>query len=537
MAMDFATKFRGYVRTATPLIKVDTFDARATMRHIIEVMGETKLLNDNKTMLSVTGISQWDICRGFNGVNELGIAQVTEFIRESKTPPAALHMAENLYKVLAAVRPEVLRDHFTFVFNAHKFWGNAVEVQGLYNLRDILADKGSMLILLSAPGEILPQELAQDIMPLDEPLPDDKQVEAIITKAYANAKVLATASKKKIPEALPADVMARSKAALNGMPSFPIAQSSALCLDAMTGKMDVTELWDQKRHTVSQRAGLSMFERDGVALANLDDMDNIINFLNRYNAGPESPNIILRFDEMEKGFAGSGTDLSGDATKLTGSILTWFQDKRIHGIIFVGVPGCGKSELIYAWAKSVGKPVVNVDIPGMQGSLLGQSMANLQAAEKTIDAMGGGKVLAIASVNEINKLPAPLLRRFDLSTVFFDIPKTEQARMNILNIHRKKYNVNPKDGVPDMNMWTGSDIENCCKRSYLLGESLTEAEKNVVKVMVARRDEMDKLRQDADGKYISASYPGVYKYYDPFEPANTAAAIAAAANEGRRLKG
>jgi len=89
---------------------------------------------------------------------------------------------------------------------------------------------------------------------------------------------LATASKKKIPDALPKEIMYRSKAALNGMPSFPIAQSSALCLDAMTGTMDVVELWDQKRHTVSQRAGLSMFERDGVALANLDDMDNIINF-------------------------------------------------------------------------------------------------------------------------------------------------------------------------------------------------------------------------------------------------------------------
>ena len=126
---------------------------------------------------------------------------------------------------------------------------------------------------------------------------------------------------------------------------------------------------------------------DGVALANLDDMDNIINFLNRYNAGPESPNIILRFDEMEKGFAGSGTDLSGDATKLTGSILTWFQDKRIHGIIFVGVPGCGKSELIYAWAKSVGKPVVNVDIPGMQGSLLGQS----RLGRKCLDGGAGAR--------------------------------------------------------------------------------------------------------------------------------------------------
>lgn len=534
--MDFAAKFKGYVRTATPLVKVDTFDARATMRNIIQILEDSKNL-DGKSMLSMTGISQWDICRGFRGVNELGMAQVKDFILKSKTPQEALFMAENLYKVLAAAAPEVLRDHFTFVFNAHKFWGNPTEVQGLYNLRDVLSDKGSMLILLSAPGATLPEEIAQDVMPLDEPLPDDKQVEAIIAKAYDNAKKLATASKKTIPETLPPEIMKPSKAALSGIPAFPVMQSSALCLDAMTGQMDVTELWDQKRHTVSQRAGLSMFEREGVALSNLDDMDNVINFLQRYNAGPESPNIVLRFDEMEKGFAGSGTDLSGDATKLTGSVLTWFQDKRIHGVIFVGVPGCGKSELIYAWAKSVGKPVINVDIPAMQGSLLGQSMANLQAAEKTIDAMGGGRVLAIATVNDINKLPAPLIRRFDLSTFFFDIPKTEQARRNILNIHRAKYGVNPKDKAPDMDMWTGSDIENCCKRAYMLGESLTDAAKNVVKVMVARREEMDKLRQDAHEKYISASVPGTYQYYDPFEQTNTAAAIAAVANEGRRLKG
>ena len=535
--MDFATKFKGYVRTATPLVIIKTFDGRATMRNIIEILDASKDVT-GKTLLSTTGISQWDVCRGLKGVNELGMTQVNEFISKSKTPPAALHMAENLYKVLAAADPAVLRDHFTFVFNAHKFWGNPTEVQGLYNLRDVLSDKGSMLILLAAPGATLPEEISQDIMPLDEPLPDDKQVEAIIVKAYNDAKTLAEHSKKKIPDALPKDIMAKSKAALNGMPAFPIRQASALCLDAMTGTMDVVELWDQKRHTVSQRAGLSMFEREGVSLANLDDMDNAINFLQKYNAGPETPNIILRFDEMEKGFAGSGTDLSGDSTKLTGSILSWFQDKRIHGIIFVGVPGCGKSELIYAWAKAVGKPVINVDIPGMQGSLLGQSMANLQAAEKTIDSMGGGRVLAIASVNDINKLPAPLIRRFDLSTFFFDIPKTEKARINILNIHRKKYNVNPKDAAPDMNMWTGSDIENCCKRSYMLGESLTDAAKNVVKVMVARRDEMDMLRRDADGKYVSASTSGVYQYYDPFDtPANTAAAIAAATSEGRRLKG
>jgi hypothetical protein len=529
MSMDFATKFKGYVRTATPLVSINTFDARATMRNIIDILGASKDIK-GKTMLSTTGISQWDICRGLKGVNELGMAQVNEFIQKSKTPPAALHMAENLYKGLAAATPEVLRDHFTFVFNAHKFWSNPTEIQGLYNLRDVLSDKGSMLILLSAPGSTLPEEIAQDVMFLDEPLPNDAQVEAIITKAYKNAKALADASGKKIPTELPKDIMNKSKAALNGMPAFPIAQSSALCLDALTGTMDVVELWDQKRHTVSQRAGLSMFEREGVSLANLDDMDNVINFLNRYNAGPETPNIILRFDEMEKGFAGSGTDLSGDSTKLTGSVLSWFQDKRIHGIIFVGVPGCGKSELIYAWAKSVGKPVINVDIPGMQGSLLGQSMANLQAAEKTIDAMGGGRVLAIASVNDINKLPAPLIRRFDLSTFFFDIPRTEKARLNILNIHRKKYGVNPNDKAPDMNMWTGSDIENACRRAYMLGETLEESAKNVVRVMFARREEMDALRQDADAKYVSASAPGTYQYWDPFTET-------APRESARRLKG
>jgi hypothetical protein len=272
---------------------------------------------------------------------------------------------------------------------------------------------------------------------------------------------------------------------------------------------------------------------DGNAsLDNLDDLDNAVDFLQRYTAGPESPNIVLRFDEMEKAFAGSGTDLSGDATKLTGSILTWFQDKRINGIIFLGVPGCGKSELLYAWAKSAGKPVVNVDLPGMQGSLLGQSMANLQAAEKTIDAMGGGRVLAIATVNDVSTLPAPLLRRFNLGTFFFDIPRTETARTKILNIHRKKYKINAKDKAPDMNLWTGSDIENCCKRAYMLNESLTDSAKNVVKVMLARREEMDLLRRGADHKYISASTAGVYEYYDPYEQEQ-----AASFESNRRLKG
>lgn len=526
--MDFATKFKGYIRTATPLVLVNTFDARATMCNMLAILEASRDADGNSTLAS-TGISQWDVCRGLKGVNDLGQAQVKDFMLKSKTPWEALCMAENLYKVLAAVQPDVLANHFTFVFNAHKFWSNPTELQGLWNLRDILADKGSMLILLASPGASVPEEIAQDVMFLDEPLPNKVQVEAIIGKAYKDAKKVAEANRKKIPDALTADVLHKSVAALEGLPSFPIAQASALCLDSLTGKMDTEELWGQKRQTISQRSGLSMPVLTS-SLSNLSDVDNAVTFLQKYNAGPESPNIILRFDEMEKAFAGSGTDLSGDQTKLTGSILSWFQDKRINGIIFLGVPGCGKSELLYAFANDTKKPVINVDLPGMQGSLLGQSMANLQAAEKTIDAMGGGRVLAIATVNDVSTLPAPLLRRFNLGIFFFDIPKTDEARQQILAIHRKKYNIPAKDKAPDMTLWTGSDIENCCKRAYMLGETLQESAKNVVRVMIARQEEMDRLRRDADSKYISASNPGVYEYYDPFESTTQA-------GSGRKLKG
>jgi hypothetical protein len=527
--MDFAKKFKGYLRTATPLVLVHTFDGRATELNIINVLREATDA-EGKSLLADTGISQWDIARGLQGVNELGQTQVQQFMMGAKIPPEALLMAENLYKVLAAAKPEVLTNHITFVFNAHKVWGNPTELQGLYNLRDVLKEKSSMLVLLAAPGSAPPEEIAQDVQYLDEPLPDTEEVEAIFNHAYAMARRLADQSKKKIPDALPKATLKKAVAALHGMPKFPIEQASQLCIDAMTGNVDIPELWGHKRQVISQRAGLSMY--DGKAtLKNLSNMDNVVTFLQRYNAGPEAPNIILRFDEMEKAFAGSGTDLSGDQTKLTGSILTWFQDKRINFIIFLGVPGCGKTELVYSFANDIEKPVIDVNLPGMQGSLLGQSMANLQAAEKTIDAMGGGRVLAIATVNDVSTLPAPLLSRSNLGIFFFDIPKTDAERIQILNIHRKKYGIKDTEAAPDMNLWTGRDIENCCKRAYLLGETLPQAAVNVVKVMDARREEMERLRQGADHKYISASKAGVYEWYDPW-----AKAAVSTAEVGRKLR-
>src|SRR5271166_2390160 len=128
--MDFATKFKSYVRTATPLVLINTFDARATQLNIIQTLEDAKGADKKTSLLTNTGLSQWDICTGLRAVNELGRQQLKQFLVLAKVPAESLYMAENLYKVLAAATSDVLRNHFTFVFNAHKFWSNPTEVQG-----------------------------------------------------------------------------------------------------------------------------------------------------------------------------------------------------------------------------------------------------------------------------------------------------------------------------------------------------------------------------------------------------------------------
>jgi SpoVK/Ycf46/Vps4 family AAA+-type ATPase len=52
--------------------------------------------------------------------------------------------------------------------------------------------------------------------------------------------------------------------------------------------------------------------------------------------GVDPPRIVVFIDEIEKAFAGTGTDLSGVKTETTGTILTYMQDREADGMVFVG---------------------------------------------------------------------------------------------------------------------------------------------------------------------------------------------------------
>ena len=109
-------------------------------------------------------------------------------------------------------------------------------------------------------------------------------------------------------------------------------------------------------------------------------------------------------------------------------------------------------------------------------------------------------------------------RRFTLGTFFFDLPTAEEREV-IWQIYLRKFGVDGE--LPEDAGWTGAEIKECCRKSSRLKISLREAA-NVHCAGIAQRGGADQVvtNPQASGKFISASFPGVYEYGDEPTPAN-----------------
>ena len=165
----------------------------------------------------------------------------------------------------------------------------------------------------------LPVELQQDVLTLTEPLPTRDELAKIIVDTYAFAAGDETAEGLEALKAGPTpSVIKAASDALIGIPSFPALQSSAMCLNMVTGELDIPELWSRKKEIVSQRQGLSYYN-GLLKLADMYGCEAIKLFSKRFMAGRKRPGLILRLDEMEKQFRGHDTDSSGSTGKLLGA--------------------------------------------------------------------------------------------------------------------------------------------------------------------------------------------------------------------------
>jgi SpoVK/Ycf46/Vps4 family AAA+-type ATPase len=219
---------------------------------------------------------------------------------------------------------------------------------------------------------------------------------------------------------------------------------------------------------------------------------------------------VVFLDEIEKSLAGAKGDLSGVSQDSLGSLLAYMQDHTCAGVIFIGPPGSAKSMVAKAAGNEAGIPTIQFDLGATRGSLVGQSEAQLRTALKVITAVSSGNSLWIATCNSIASLPPELRRRFTLGTFFFDLPASAE-RDRIWNIYLKKFAVGSEGELPPDDGWTGAEIKQCCENAWRMNCTLSEAAQFVVPVSRSAAEEIEKLRSQADGRFLSASCTGVYR--------------------------
>ncbi|HEV7224218.1 MAG TPA: hypothetical protein VGN42_16030, partial [Pirellulales bacterium] len=82
-------------------------------------------------------------------------------------------------------------------------------------------------------------------------------------------------------------------------------------------------------------------------------------------------------------------------------------------------------------------------------------------------------------------------------------------RRAIWRLYIEQFGLDASQPKPVDADFTGAEIRSCCRLSALLGVSLVEAAKNVVPVARTSAESVERLRNWASGRWLSANEPGI----------------------------
>jgi len=443
----------------------------------------------------------WDMVEGFRPVNEPGMPVAQRIAGQATLNYGALDPRPALVKLSDLEQfPE---NALAFFLNAHRYLEQSDVVQAVYNLRDRLMGNGRTLVLLTQPGTLIPAELTDHILVLDEPLPTRDDLQRV-----AEEVIRETSQQWENMQPIPPADIARASDALTGLTVFKASQTIAMSLSPQG--LNLERVWKQKVQIIEGTRGLKVY-KGKERFADIAGVDNVKEYLRLILNSDGPPRAIVFIDEIEKHLAGHGTDTSGVKTEMVGYLLTWMQEKEAQGLLFVGPSGTAKSATAKCPGNELGIPTIMFDFGGMQSSRVGESGQNLRNNLNIVDAVSSGRPLFIATSNNLSSLPSELLRRFTKGTFFFDLPD-QQARVPIWDLYCDKWNLKGKR--PADENWAGSDIRTCCENARQLKITLEKAAKFISPVGVRSRDQIHLLRKEASGRYINAAAPGPYVFND-----------------------
>jgi hypothetical protein len=387
--------------------------------------------------------------------------------------------------------------------NFHRFLQSAEIVQALAR-QLALGKQNRTFVLVLSPVVQIPTELEKLFIAIDHPLPHRQQLEEI-------AKGVATGADE-LPVGAELDRLIDAAAGLTRQEA-----ENAFSLSLVRhGRLQAQTLWELKSQ-VLKKSGLLALYRGGERFEGLGGLESLKAFCKR----------ALR----------SSTAAASRA--------------KPRGVLLLSPPGCGKSAFAKALGNETGRPTLVLDVGSLMGSLVGQTESNIRQALRIIDAMAPADcfldevekafsgvaasgqtdsgvsarlfgtflswlndhetdVFVVATANDITRLPPEFSRaeRFD-GVFFLDLPDAEQ-RQAIWQIYVSQYGLDPAQKLPVDDNWTGAEIRACCRLAALLDLPLTAAAQNIVPVARTSAESVEKLRQWATGRCLSADRPGVY---------------------------
>ncbi|XWK91069.1 MAG: AAA family ATPase [Phormidium sp.] len=446
--MSFSDEFELLLRARYPLIYIPTCEeerVESTIANIAKNQGNR-------------GVYIWDFVDGYQGnPNDAGFGK--------RNPLQALEFVEKLSASAAAIF--ILRDF-------HRFLEDVAVARKLKNLARLLKSQPKNIVILS-PRLAVPEELSEVLTVLEFQLPTAPDIKTEVERLLgATGQSL---------EGRVLDQIVRSCQGLS-LERIRRVLARAIATHGELRPEDVDLVLEEKRQTIRQTQILEFYP----ATENISDVGGL--------------------DNLKEWLLRRGGAFSERARQ--------YGLPHPRGLLLVGIQGTGKSLMAKAIAHHWHLPLLRLDVGRLFGGLVGESESRtrqmIQLAEalapcvlwideidKAFSGMDGkgdagtsnrvfgtfitwlaektSPVFVVATANNIQTLPAEMLRKGRFDEIFFVGLPTQEERRAIFGVHLTRlrpHNLNSYDldrlayETPD---FSGAEIEQALTEAMHLGFS------------------------------------------------------------------